>query len=144
MQTRTAIRVIHNAPYNGHTDTKFKTSRILKLNDLFDYQSLLLMYDYLSGNLPNSFDGCFPANSDMPDARATRQSKCLHVPKYRSQFAQRQPIYFLPILWNSWVRSLPDQPSRYQTKQIVKATLLQKYPHSVRCDNLACIECNPR
>ncbi len=139
-----AIRVIHNAPYNGHTDPKFKTSRILKLNDLFDYQSLLLMYDYLSGNLPNSFDGCFPANSDMPDARATRQSKCLHVPKYRSQFAQRQPIYFLPILWNSWVRSLPDQPSRYQTKQIVKATLLQKYPHSVRCDNLACIECNPR
>ena len=32
-------------------------SYILKLNDLFEYQYLICMHDYLSGKLPNSFDG---------------------------------------------------------------------------------------
>ena len=51
-----ALRVIHNAPYNSHTDPKFRKSNILKLNDLFEYQSLICMHDYLSGKLPISFD----------------------------------------------------------------------------------------
>ena len=42
-----AICVINNAPYNSHTDPKFKKSGILKLNDLFDYQSLLFISDYI-------------------------------------------------------------------------------------------------
>ena len=40
-----AICVINNAPYNSHTDPKFSKSGILKLNDLFDYQSLLFISD---------------------------------------------------------------------------------------------------
>ena len=38
-----AIRVIHDAPYNGHTDPIFRPSRILKLDDLFEYQSVIFM-----------------------------------------------------------------------------------------------------
>ena len=58
-----ALRVIHNAPYNSHTDPKFrKLSNILKLNDLFEYQSLICMHDYLSGKLPISFDDLLMEN----------------------------------------------------------------------------------
>jgi hypothetical protein len=70
-----AIRVINNASYYSHTGPKFKKSGILQLHDLFHYQSLLFMHDYISNKLPNSFNGCFPTNSDMPCSRITRQSK---------------------------------------------------------------------
>ena len=131
-----AIRVINNAPYNSHTDPK---SGILKLNDLFDYQSLLFITDYMSNHLPDSFNS-FPTNRDM-HSRTTRQSKLLHIPTYSSKYAQRQPLFFLPKLWNEWNTLLPDNTSRYRTKRIIKSALLQKYPSAVRCENLRCLEC---
>lgn len=142
MQKR-AIRVINNAPYYSHTDPKFKRAGILKLNDLFKYQSLLFVHDYLSNKLPNSFNGCFPTNSDMPNSRTTRQSNLLHVPKYFSKFSQRQPICSLPTLWNNWNRLIPGNASRSQTKGIVKSVLLQDYSDVVTCENTRCSECHP-
>ena len=137
-----AIRVISNASYNSHTGPKFKKLGILKLNDLFDYHSLLFVHDYISNNLPNSFNGCFPTNSEMPHSRATRQSRLLYVPNYPLKFAQRQPIGFLPTLWNKWNKLIPENASRSKTKQIIKSTLLQDYPAVVRCENMRCSECH--
>jgi len=136
-----AIRVINNASYYSHTGPKFKKTKILKLDDLFTYQSLLFVHDYLSNKLPNSFNGCFPSNSDMPNSRTTRQSRLLHIPKYKSKFSQRQPIAFLPTLWNKWARLIPEKASRSQAKRLIKSTLLQGYPYIVRCNNIRCLEC---
>ena len=143
MQKR-AIRIIHNAPYNSHTDPKFKKSRILRLNDLFEYQSLLFISDYLTNNLPNSFSGCFPTNSDINNTRITRQSHLLYVPKVKYKFAQRQPLYALPALWNKWTGLIPPNTKRHQIKHIVKSALLQGYPDVVKCINRRCLECYPR
>jgi len=44
------IRVIHITLYYSHTNPNYlkeKKTAILKLNDLFDYQSLLLIHDYM-------------------------------------------------------------------------------------------------
>ena len=41
LQKRT-IRVINNAPYNSHTDPKFKKIWNFKVERLLDYQSLLI------------------------------------------------------------------------------------------------------
>ena len=137
-----AIRVIFNASYYSHTDPKFKKSGILKLHDLFVYQSLLFVHDYLSNKLPNSFNGCFPINSEMPNSRTTRQSRLLHVPKYSLKFSQRQPTGYLPSLWNKWTKLIPENASRSQAKIIIKSTLLQDYPDVVRCENTRCYECH--
>ena len=137
-----AIRIINNASYFSHTGPKFKKSGILKLHDLFVYQSLLFVHDYLSNKLPNSFNGCFPTNRDMPSSRTTRQSSLLHVPKYPLKFSQRQPIGFLPSLWNKWTKLIPEKVSRSQAKKIIKTTLLQDYPDVVRCENTRCYECH--
>jgi len=138
-----AIRIIYNAPFNSHTDPKFKNSGILKLQDMFEYQSLLLVYDYLSANLPKSFDGIFPTNSDMPNSRSTRQSQLLYVPRFSSKYAKKQPIYFLPVLWNEWVKRIPVTGSKYQVKRYIKTTLLQHYSSEVICSNERCTECGP-
>jgi len=60
------IYVINNSSYYSHTGPTFKKLGILKLDDLCDYHSVLVVPDYLSNKLPSSFNGCFPTNSDMP------------------------------------------------------------------------------
>ena len=86
-----AIRIINKAAFNSHTDSKFKKLEILKLNDLFEYQSLLFMHDYICGKLPISFHGNYPMNRDIQQTHQTRQSGLLYVPRYASKYAQRSP-----------------------------------------------------
>ncbi len=108
MMQKRAIRVINNAPHNGHTEPLFKSSGILKLDDLFEYQCVMFMHDYLVNNLPMSFNGTFIANRDVPNARPTRQSNLLHIPRCDSNFARKLPYYFLPSVWNELARLIPD------------------------------------
>ena len=46
-----AIRIINNAGYNSHTDPLFKISGILKVRDLYQYQTLFML-DYNNNRLP--------------------------------------------------------------------------------------------
>jgi len=92
-----AIRVIHNAHYNSHTEPKFKSSGILKIPDLLVYQSLIFMFDYLLNKLPPSFNGTFTVNCERPNARSTRQSKLLFVPRCHSAFMNAKNIYIAVV-----------------------------------------------
>ena len=68
-----AIRVINNKRYNSHTDPLFKKSKIIKIEDLFQYQAALFMYDCKYEKLPPSFRGTFKQNDEFPNARTTNQ-----------------------------------------------------------------------
>ena len=97
-----AIRVVHNAKYNSHTEPLFKRSNILKLNDLTVLQSVLFMYDYRTGKLPQSFHGYYTTNQDMPNSRHTRQSELYRLPRCRLSLCSRLPFYVLPNTLNNW------------------------------------------
>ncbi len=127
MIQKRAIRVINNAPYNSHTDPKFKKSRILKIPDLYEYKSVLFIHDYLLNKLPNSFEGIFPKNQDMPNSRETRQSNLLHVPRYSAKFAAKLPIFSLPSIWNKWSRSLPENSSKFRIQRYIQSAMLHDY-----------------
>ena len=135
LQKRT-IRLIHNTPYNGHTDPRLKSSGILKIIDLFIYQSLIFMYDYLSSRLPPSFN----SNCDRPNGRATRQSTLFYTPRCRSAFARKLPLYFLPHPWKSIIKS--DILTRAYFKRQIKHNILNKYQSYVQCDYDRCLKCH--
>jgi hypothetical protein len=69
-----ALRVIHKASYNGHTDPLFKSSKILKLNDLYEHKVILFMHDYIANKLPSSFNAIYIFNRDLPNSHNTRRS----------------------------------------------------------------------
>ena len=124
------ITVIRTAP-------TFKKLGFIKLHNLFDYHSLLFVHDYLFNTLPGSFNGCFSTNSgEMSNSKATRQSKLFYVPNYPLKLGQRQPIDFLPIVWN---KLISENASRSHTKRIIKSILLRDYT-DVRCENMRCSE----
>ena len=143
MQQKRAIRIINNAPYNSHTEPKFRKSEILKLHDLYELESLIFVHDYLTDKLPKSFQGTLPRNSDIPNSRDTRQSNLLYVPQYSLRFAQKLPGHILPSLWNDWSKLIPNNLSRGQTKRLIKQNKLQRYPEIVSCNNPRCLECYP-
>ena len=70
------VKQLYTAPSsfrNGHCvslitliimDPLFKVSRILKLNDLYEYQALLFTFDYITNKLHLSFANTFQFNRD--------------------------------------------------------------------------------
>ena len=137
-----AIRTINRSEYNSHTEPKFRSSRIMKLCDLYEYDSLLFMYDYRANNLPKLFDGHFPLNRDMPSARNTRQSSLFKIPFMRSNFSRKSPSFTFPTLWNEWAKRFSDNWNRPQFKRFVKKQILNGYAEFQSCDNLGCRECH--
>ena len=110
---RRAIRVINNKRYS-HTDTvtPILYSNILRIEDLFQYQAALFMYDYKYEKLTSSFRGTFKQNDEFPNSRTTRQSNLLYVPKYHSKFTSKLPLYYLPPIWNKWTKLITENGSR--------------------------------
>jgi len=137
-----AIRVILNAPYNSHTDPKFKSLGILKIPDLLVYQSLIFMFDYLSNKLPISFNGTFTINCNRPNTRLTRQSRLFYIPRCHLAFVRKLPVYFLPVLWNDWTKLvMSDNLTRGSFKRQLKLYILNEYQSYVHCNNDRCFEC---
>jgi len=99
-----ALRIINNANYNGHTDPLFKTSRILKLNELYEHQDLIFIFDYITNKLPLSFANTFQFNRDHLDLRPTRQADMIHIARCPLQFARKLSLYALPEIWNKQPR----------------------------------------
>jgi hypothetical protein len=137
-----ALRIINNANYNGHTDPLFKASRVLKLNDLYEHQALLFIFDFISHTLPISFADTFKFNRDNPDSRTTRQSDMLCIARCKLQFARRLPLYAIPEIWNKQSRSYNiDNLSRFQFKHRIQNKFLNAYQSNVRCMNERCLDC---
>jgi hypothetical protein len=63
---------------------------------MYEYQSVLFIFDFINGKLPTSFNTVFTFNKDIPNARSTRQSHLLHITQYKSLFAHKLPLYELP------------------------------------------------
>ena len=96
-----AVRIIHNATFNSHTNPLFQHSRVLKLHDIYEYQSVLFIFDFINGKLPASFNTVFTLNKYIPNARSTRQSHLLHITQCKSLFVHTLPLYELPKMWNN-------------------------------------------
>ena len=72
MLQKRAIRNINRAKYRAHAEPLFKSSLILKLTDLYEYQVTLSMFYFIANKLPISFHNTFKFNRDIENARITR------------------------------------------------------------------------
>jgi len=102
-----ALRIIHNAKFNSHTDPLFRYSRTLKLHDIYEYQYVLFIFDFINGKLPASFNTVFTFKKDIPNARSTGQSH------------HKLPLslYELPKMWNKWEKFIDQSGSRSMCKK---------------------------
>jgi len=98
--------------YNNHTEPLFNQSSILKLKELYEYESSFFMYDFANNRLPHSFDNTFKYNREIQEIRITRQVDLLHLERGTSTFYQSLPLYSLPHILIKWRHILPSESTR--------------------------------
>lgn len=135
-----AIRIVHKKAYNSHTDPLFRRSNILKVSDLYKYESLLFMQAYTQQMLPSSFSNIFKRNHECRENIHTRQNNLFRIDRCDSAFASRLPLYHLPRVWNSWPTNLSLMSTR-KAKFNIRKCLIDSYAETVNCANPACRDC---
>ena len=128
--------------YNSHTDPLFWGCGMLKISDLFQMETLLFMHDYINNRLPKSFVGTFNYNSARDNAYITRQRYMFDLPRTKSRFVDKLPLFYFPTVWNRNVSIFDTQTSRNCLKRTIKSTYLDKYNATVTCSNPYCLDCH--
>ena len=72
-----AIRIVHGTKYDSHTNKLFQKSRITKVENILNKQSLLLTYNYQQKNFPNEILKLFDNN--LHNNNILTQGTCLNV-----------------------------------------------------------------
>lgn len=124
-----AVRIIHRAKYNAHSEPLLKKSGLLYLKDIFDFQCCKFYYKFKHNLLPDHFTNFFTLNNQIHNYD-TRSSSDLHrfpVNKSRTNLCIR---HYIPTLFNS----LPNEVKfRFDTHSIAtfahgyKLYLLRRY-----------------
>ena len=83
-----AIRYIHKASYNSHTEPLFNQIQYLKLRDLYEYETLLFMHGFANGNLPSSFDNVFKYSRDVLAGHRRSQLNIRQIDRCYSKFSK--------------------------------------------------------
>ena len=99
------------------------------------------MYDYRNSILPFSFNDTFILNRQLPNSRITRQSDLYNLPKTRTQYISKFPLYAIPRIWNKRFDTVTSAKNVHQFKKVTKEMYLQTYSSEVKCDNVYCKEC---
>ena len=69
------LRNLYNSKYNAHTDPIYSCLKILKFEDILQYNSITLMYKYVNSLLPDSFSDIF--------GQVNQRSRCIKTEKVR-------------------------------------------------------------
>ena len=95
-----AVRIIHKAKYNAHSEPLLKKSGLLGLSDIFNLRCTKLYYKFKHGLLPAYFHDFFTLNNQIHGYN-TRQSTDLHrflVNKSKTKSCMR---HYIPTLFNN-------------------------------------------
>ena len=139
-----AIRTINKKKtYNTPTDPLFRSSRILKLKNLYEYQVNIFMYDVFHKLLPKSFDLVIKYNHEI-QTRPSRQSHLLHVDRCRTKFVENLPLNVFPKISNKYIKYVTDTETRPRFKKQIQDYLIKAYPNIVKCTNTHCKDCRQK
>ena len=97
--------------WDTHLQAKIVFYVNLKLKHMYEYQSLLFMYDFANNILPHSFGNTFKYNHEIQEGRLTRETNLLREERGTSRFYQHLPVYNL-LIWNKWMRIASNDTTR--------------------------------
>ena len=95
-----AIRIISGANRLVHTNKLFYDLKLLKLNDMVEYQTLIIMYRAFNNNLPKNIQDMFVLNTDV------RQKKNFKTKYVRTTLKSMSISSRVVKLWNKLDKKL--------------------------------------
>ena len=132
-----AVRIIHRAKYNAHSEPLLKKSGILALKDIFDFQCCKFYHEFKHYLLPDYFTDFFALNNQIHNCD-TRSSAGLHHFPVNKGCTNSCIRHYIPSMFNS----LPTEvKNRFDTHSIAvfshgyKLSLLNTYLSEYRIGN---------
>ena len=141
-----AIRIIHSAAYNSHTESLFLKSKILPLPDLIMYFKIQFMQQYVHGKLPKIFINEWltldARRQNLHIEYALRNRENLYIPPVNLTSLEKHPLFLFPRLWHDF----PDENIKIiAEKNLFNAKLkeyfLLKLNPEFKCKRLLCPHC---
>ena len=137
-----SLRIISQAKYNAHTLPLFFFHKILPFPDLIIFQNLLFMHSVDKEYIKVKFSDIFVKSSEiLTHNYPLRNASDYHVPRVKSEYMKRFPLYNLPKTWNSLEPGFRDVNSKTLFKYNIKSHLLSKYA-DYKCEKLFCYVCS--
>ena len=126
------LRNLYNSKYNAHTDPIYSCLKILKFEDILQYNSITLMYKYVNSLLPDSFSDIF--------GQVNQRSRCIKTEKVRYKCLEIFPKAFLPKIWNFIPMNLKYSTSLKELQRCAKSNFINVYD-SFTCRKINCYSC---
>ena len=119
------VRILSSSPRYEHTSPLFKKLKFLPLEYLFKYAILIFMFKYKNNMLPQIYQECFTTNKRYK-SKETRQSSLYYIPRFRTNYLERNILVQGPTLANQYKELFSEQCSFGTLKLRVKNILLSE------------------
>ena len=140
------MRLIHNAPYNAHTESLFKSSSILPLNSLIEFFKIQFMHQLVNNRLPTSFANSWITNSERREeygGPVLRNEDDFFVPLSRLSSTEKHPLISFPRAWNEFdIQEIKSTNSKPLFSKLLKKYYLSKLSENYVCERLLCPHCH--
>ena len=124
------MRILTFSKYNEHTNPIFASLKLLKIDDLMQFQILKFIFQFYEKKLPSNLGDLFQINASI-HCYSTRQSQSLHIPKVNtSHYGISSLKYKGPFIWNNFVQNndlLDNLSSLFSFKKMLKENFINKY-----------------
>ena len=125
-QQKKAVRIIHSAPSNAHSNPLFKKYEILMMNDVISLELGRFMFSYVHGNLPVPLLTLFDSNSDFHNYN-TRGRHYAATPKFKNGLTGKSYLVKGPSTWTGLSYDLKNSTSIKSFTRKYKSILLSEY-----------------
>jgi len=151
VKQKNAIRIINNTSYNAHTESLFKSCKILPLPSLISFFKIQFMHRFSQGQLPASFVEVWltnegrrrhlEGNPNLRDFRL-RNDDDLYIPPARLACTERLPLSSFPRIWSEFQ---DNQIKILRNKSAFNAALKKHFidllQSNFTCERLLCPHC---
>ena len=113
-----AIRIVHNAPYNAHTEPLFKNAGVLPLSYLIEFFILQFVQQFTQGFLPISFNNTWVSNAIRRQDEfqvSLRNDDDINIPFARTAQTERFPLTKFPKVWHNF----PNENIKFQRNKLI-------------------------
>ena len=130
-----AMRLIFSVKYNAHTDSLFERSKITKVENIFEKESLLMTFKYQNKTLPSAIMKLFDNSLYSNNIITRKQTSCDLRPKKELKIGNL--MYEILDSWNKIGIPFRNEKTLKGFKNRI-TSLQNRY---VECDKINCYSC---
>jgi hypothetical protein len=119
------LKILCNRDYKSSSSGLHKELNLLNIQQISEFFTLCFVFKQLTNQLPGVFNDFYVLNSDMNE-RITRQSKHIHVLKYKTNWLKKSLKVQGAKCWNDLPNNVKGCNSLSSFKKACKAYILSK------------------